>query len=74
MKNTYPKNPQNEHVSKWPDGFSGCLVCGSTIHWYTTCPNKSNGEAINLFRRNFGHIFPSPERGRTNLFLIFSAN
>ena len=27
---TYPKNPCNGYVSKWSDGFSGCLACGST--------------------------------------------
>ena len=30
----YPRNPTNGYVSKFPDGFFGCLVCEFDSHIY----------------------------------------
>ena len=29
---SYPRNPTNDYVSRWPDGFFGCLGCGSDTY------------------------------------------
>ena len=41
---TYPKNPCNGYVSKWPNAFSSCLACGSTNHRFASCSKKDNVE------------------------------
>ena len=37
-----PQNPCNSYISKWPDGYSGCLACRSTTYKFVSCPNKGN--------------------------------
>ena len=31
---SYPRNPTNGYYSKYPDGFFGCLGCGSGKHLF----------------------------------------
>ena len=30
----YPKNPMNDYISQYADGFNRCLGCGSTDHHF----------------------------------------
>ena len=38
----YPKNPINNYVSRFVDGFSGCLGCGLVFHSFRVCPVKDS--------------------------------
>ena len=66
----YLKNPCNEYISKWPDGFSDFLACGSTNHRFASCSKRENVDD-NYFGRNFGRIFFQPGKGRAILFLVY---
>ena len=56
---TYPNNPCIGFVSKWPDGFNGCLACSSTKHRFTSCSKKDNVEDKKLFWQKFWAHIPS---------------
>ena len=45
----YPRNPTNGYISRWPDGFHGCLGCGSDDHRFAMCPQRSNKDIRQLF-------------------------
>ena len=38
----YPKNPMNDYISQYADGFNGCLGCGSTDHRFRECTRRNN--------------------------------
>ena len=38
----YPKDPDNNYVSRFPDRFRGCLGCGSIDHMFRACPQQSD--------------------------------
>ena len=37
---SYPINPTTNYISRFPDGFLGCLGCGSVAHLFRECPEK----------------------------------
>ena len=43
------KNPCNGYISKWPDGFSGYIVCGSTNHRFDSCPKREMFDDKKIF-------------------------
>ena len=45
----YPRNPTNGYVSRWPDGFHGCLGCGSDDHRFDMYPQRPNKDIRQLF-------------------------
>ena len=46
---SYPRNPTNNYVSRWPDGFFGCLGCGSDTHRFAVCSQRNNADIKRLF-------------------------
>ena len=36
----YPINPTNGYISKWEDGFQGCLACGASHCCFASCKQK----------------------------------
>ena len=41
----YPRNPITDYISRFADGFSGYLDCGSAAHLFRACPEKNSREA-----------------------------
>ena len=63
---TYPENLCNGYVSKWPDGFSGCLTCGSTIHRLASCSKNDNVEDKQLFWQELWAHIPSTKKKKSD--------
>ena len=40
--NSYPMNPTTNCISRFADGFRGCLGCGSVSYLFRVCPEKQN--------------------------------
>ena len=40
----YLMNPITDYVSRFADGFSGYLDCGSAAHLFRACPEKNSRE------------------------------
>ena len=47
----YPKNPMNDYIIQYADGFNECLGCGSTNHLFREC-SRRNDKAV---RERFWH-------------------
>ena len=47
----YPKNPMNDYIIQYADGFKECLGCGSTNHLFREC-SRRNDKAV---RERFWH-------------------
>ena len=45
----YPSNPTNSYVSRWRDGFFGCLRCGSDNHRFASCSKKHDSDSKSFF-------------------------
>ena len=39
-RKSYPINPTTNYISRFADGFRGCLGCGSESHLFRACPMK----------------------------------
>ena len=46
---SYPSNPTNGYVSRWRDGFFGCLGCGSDNHRFTSYSKKNDSDSKHFF-------------------------
>ena len=44
---SYPNNPTNEYISRYPDGFFGCLGRGASSHQFKECKDNK----VNAVRR-----------------------
>ena len=44
---SYPKNHINEYISRFPNGFFGCLICGASSHQLKECKDNR----VNTIRR-----------------------
>ena len=45
----YPKKPITNYISRFANGFSDCLGCGSETHLFRGCPEKHTSE----MKKNF---------------------
>ena len=55
----YPKNSITNYISRFADGFSGCLGCGSESHKFRECPQKNSSEMKNNFFLDLNAHVPS---------------
>ena len=65
----YPKNPINNYVSRFFDGFSGCLGCGSVSHLFWVCPDKDGKEMKFFVQDLWDHV---PSTRKTGTILLFN--
>ena len=56
----YPSNPTNSYVSRWRDGFFGCLGCGSDNHQFASCSKENDLDSRSLFWQELWVHVPSP--------------
>ena len=59
---SYPSNPTNGYVSRWRDGFFGCLGCGSDNHRFASCSKKNNLDSRSLFWQELWNHVPSTRK------------
>ena len=53
----YPKNPNNNYVSRFADWVHGCLDCGSVSHLFRECPEKDSKKMkFNCFQNLWDHV------------------
>ena len=45
----YPKNPMTNYISRFADGFFGCLGYGSESHLFRGCPKKHTSKMKKIF-------------------------
>ena len=58
----YPSNPTNGYVSRWRDGFFGCLGCGSDNHRFVSCSKKNDLDSRSLFWQELWDHVPSTRK------------
>ena len=63
----YSKIPINNYVSRFADGFSGYLCCGSTSHLFRNYPNKANNETKLKKNQDLWAHVPSTRKTETIL-------
>ena len=51
---SYPQNSTNDYISRWRDGFRGCLACGSKTHRFASCTLKSDPTKKLVLARTLG--------------------
>ena len=59
---SYPDNPTDGYVSRWRDGFFGCLGCGSDNHRFASCSKKNNLDSRSLFWQELWNHVPSTRK------------
>ena len=50
----YPKNPHYNYVSRFSEGFRGCLGYGSVGHLFRVCPDKASTGMKQITFKIFG--------------------
>ena len=46
---SYPNNPTNEYISRYPDGFFGCLGRGASSHQFKECKDNRVNTVRSLY-------------------------
>ena len=60
---SYPQNPSNGYVSKYPDGFFGCLGYGSSTHRFRKCKDHSDPAVRKVYWRElWAHVAHTRKR------------
>ena len=59
---SYPTNPSNGYVSKYPDSFFGCLGCGSTDHQFRKCKDNRNHDVRKVYWQELWAHFPHTQK------------
>ena len=58
----YPKDPDNNYVSRFPDRFCGCLGCGFIDRVFRACPQQSDPVMKPKFYKDIHTHVPSTRK------------
>ena len=53
----YPKNPDTDYISRFPNRFRGCLSCDSIDYVNCACPQRANSDMKQNSLRIFEHMY-----------------
>ena len=62
---SYPQNPTNGYISRWRDGFRGCLSCGSDTHRFASCTSRSDPTNKLLFWKELWAHVPTTRKKKS---------
>ena len=61
----YPRNPENNYISRYPTSFRECLGCGDTNHLFRLCPPREDKSVHSAFWQEiWAHIPSVRKKGR----------